>query len=143
MKRTMTAMTATALVLAGVLVGGCNINFSPQRPTSEPDVRGVITAVDLDGTGNGTMRVVWTEDAAIGAKAKYDAAEVTLGDATIPDKKVGDTFEPVTTAELTPGTIVQVWFTGKVKESYPVQADATQVEVLGTYSGALPTPVGP
>lgn len=136
-------MTAIAFVLVGVFVAGCSIDFSPQRPTSAPDVRGVITAVDLDGSGNGTMRVVWAEDAAIGEKAKYDAADVTLGDSTLYDKKVGETFEPVTTADLTTGTIVQVWFTGAVKESSPVQASATQIEVLGTYTGALPTPAGP
>ena len=40
------------------------------------------------------------------------------------------------------GDVAEVWFEGAVAESYPVQAGASDVVLIGSYTGELPTPMG-
>ena len=40
------------------------------------------------------------------------------------------------------GTVAEAWFTGPVAESYPVQATAKTIVIVGTYDGELPEPPG-
>lgn len=133
----------TALAIAAVLsLTGC---FGAQRPDGPPSIRGVITSTEpqADG-GNGGMRVVWAEDPIIGSRAEFDAADVRVSaDATIvraePERPGA---EEIAFSQLEVGDIVEVWFTGAVAESYPVQAEAEYVSVIGRYEGALPEPPG-
>jgi beta-N-acetylhexosaminidase len=76
-------------------------------------------------TGDGGSILVIGE---IQADTDYDKAYVSVGaDVEIIDLD-GKRFA---FEDLSPLTEVEVWFTGPVAESYPVQAAAKHIEVLG------------
>ncbi|MBN2847163.1 MAG: hypothetical protein JXP72_01795 [Coriobacteriia bacterium] len=128
---------AACLALAGCAAG------APSAPSTEPDIRGVVTDVSSAGDGSASLRVVWTEDAAIGAQAGYDAAQVTVnGDTELLARAADGSTAAAEIADITVGTVVEAWFEGPVAESYPVQATAGTLVIIGTYSGELPEPPG-
>jgi len=138
--RSARAAALAALVALTVCAGGCS-NGEPDRV---PDLRGVVTSIAPSDAG-GSLRVVWADDPAIGAKADYDAAQVTVTDETVLRKSSPTSKrqpQPLAFAQLRPGDIVEVWFTGAVAESYPVQATAERLELIGRYAGELPVPPG-
>ena len=136
------AMIGAGLLVGALLVGCAEGGFQPQVPTSNPDLRGVVTSIAWGDDANASARVVWTDDPAVGAKAGYDAAQVAIVKGTDIQRKVDGGYEPASDAELKVGTIVEVWFTGAVAESYPVQATAATVAIVGVYDGELPVPPG-
>lgn len=114
------------------------------RPPSEPpSVTGVVTDVQATDAG-GSMRVVWTDELQVGEKAAYDAAQVGVSEDTTLRKRTGESeWEEIAFTDVRPGDVVDVWFGGNaVAESYPVQAGAVWVDVIGTFEGELPTPQG-
>ena len=128
-----------ALTALGLALAAC----APGVPSTEPDIRGVVT--DVSGAGGETvsMRVVWTHDAAVGAQAAYDAAQVTANADTEWFSRAADGSTAAAEAsEVAVGTVVEAWFEGAVAESYPVQATAGTIVIVGTYSGELPEPPG-
>ncbi len=137
MNRVMTV--ALSLVLAVVLTGCAN-----RPPSGSPDIHGVVTS--LDGGTNGTLslRVVWDKD--LGTQLQYDAAQVYVTSKT---RVFATTTGNVADATKIPSTqlrvrdIVEVWFTGAVRESYPVQVDASDVVVLGQLDASQPLPTPP
>lgn len=96
---------------------------NPATPPAEaPSIRGTITAITTGGSGIGTIRVEENPNEQSGS-AK---ASVTLKPETgiwLPDGRPG------IFADLRSGQAVKVWFTGPVRESYPVQADASAVVI--------------
>lgn len=130
------AVLAVCAALAGCAAGG------PSAPAGEPDIRGVVT--DVSGAGESvSMRVVWMDDAAIGAQAGYDAAQVTAtGDTEVLTRAVDGSITAAEASDVAVGTVVEAWFEGAVAESYPVQATAGTLVIVGTYSGELPKPPG-
>ena len=110
----------------GIAIGlstapGCG--HTPTRvPTTPPDIAGHITAVDPAGERIGTIRVeAAPQDSTGSAKAVVRVGQVTtvIG----PGGRVG------TFASLEVGQSVRVWFSGPVRESYPLQAAAATVVV--------------
>jgi uncharacterized protein YceK len=135
------SLVALVVVLAaGVLVAGCGA-IQSRVPTAEPSIRGVVTSV-APGAMDTSIRVVWTDDPAVGEKASLDAAQVEITDATDVLRKTGDTLSPVSPQDFETGDVVEAWFAGAVAESYPVQATAATVLVVGHFSGPLPVPPG-
>lgn len=145
----------SAIVLVGLLLAGCAIDLGSQDlPEGDPDIRGVVTSyeqggeptdegADLSAADYPSMQVVWTDDPSVGALADYDAAYVRTTETTQFLKKVdGEYVDQGVLEDLAVGSVVEVWFTGPVAESYPVQATAGTVVVIGTYDGELPTPPG-
>jgi uncharacterized protein DUF3221 len=121
-RRCITTLAAAASMAIGLaIVLGCG--HSPTRvPTSPPDITGQVTAVDPAGEGIGTIRVeAAPQDSSGSAKAvvRVGPATTVIG----PGSKVG-TFET-----LQVGQSVRIWFTGSVRESYPLQAAAATVVV--------------
>lgn len=89
------------------------------------------------------MRVVWTKDPKIGDKAEFDAAQIAITKGSRVFRRIDyGPNEVLGAGLLRVGYIVEVWFTGPVAESYPVQATADYVLVTGVYDGALPEPPG-
>ena len=128
-----------ALTALGLALTGC----APSVPSTEPDIRGVVT--DVSGAGGETvsMRVVWTDDAAVGAQAAYDGAQVTANADTEWLSRVPDgSIAAAEASEVAVGTVVEAWFEGPVAESYPVQATAKTIVIVGAYDGKLPEPPG-
>lgn len=124
-----------------VTLAGCAAG-APSAPTSEPDIRGVVTAVSGGGESV-SLRVVWTDDAAVGAQAGYDAAQVAVNDDTEVLARAADgSVSAAEAADIAVGTAVEAWFEGAVAESYPVQATAGTLVITGSYNGELPEPPG-
>lgn len=129
-------VAAVGLALAGCAFG------APDAPATEPDIRGVVTDVSNAGEAV-SMRVVWADDAAIGAQAGYDAAQVTANaDTEVFSRAADGSTAAAGAADITVGTVVEAWFEGAVAESYPVQATAGAIVIIGSYSGELPEPPG-
>lgn len=132
--RTLSAV-AVCVALAGCAAGG------PSAPADEPDIRGVVTGVS--GGETVSLRVVWTDDAAIGAQAGYDAAQVAVtGDTEVLARAADGSVSAAEAGDIAVGTVVEAWFEGAVAESYPVQATAGTVVITGSYTGELPEPPG-
>ena len=130
-------VAAACLALTGCAAG------APSAPDTEPDIRGVVTDVSSAGGSSASLRVVWTEDAVIGAQTGYDAAQVAVNDDTELLSRAADgSVADAEIEEIAVGTVVEAWFEGPVAESYPVQAMAGTIVIVGTYSGELPEPPG-
>lgn len=132
--RQLPAFAALAAVSLVVIVSGC----AQSAPKTPPSIRGVVTEPATGGgTQGGAVLVVWSEELGV-QKAEFDAAAIRLakGGVVIVDRKKS------TLDALERGDLVRAWFTGPVAESYPVQAGASRIEVVGSYDGELPTPGG-
>jgi hypothetical protein len=133
MRHTIAALAALAAlaVLGAAVVGGCGgataaqpASPSPSAPPSGPaDITGVVDTLTPGSAGGAALLVVADGSAA----GEYDKAWVSV----TPDTVVW-TLEGAkgTAAGLGLGQTVSVWFTGPVRESYPVQATAGVVRVL-------------
>jgi len=96
----------------------------PKTPAS---IRGVITSASLEGGttlagARGSVRV----ESAHPEPGSYDKAVVAWDGETRIARRDGT---PATADELAKGVAVSVWFTGPVRESYPVQAFARLIVV--------------
>lgn len=128
-----------ALSVAIALAAGCGQSGPPDSP---PSIRGVVTSIDATN-GGGSMRVVWTQDPMVGEMAEYDAAQVGVSSDTKAWRMTDSgEAESVQFAQIVVGDVVEAWFSGPVAESYPVQAGADDVLVVGRYDGELPVPQG-
>lgn len=137
MNRTMSL--ALSLVLAVVLTGCSN-----RPPSRSPDIRGIVTSLDEGTNGTLSMRVVWDKD--LGTQLQYDAAQVYVTSKTrvfaTTTGNVADATK-ISSTQLRVRDIVEVWFTGAVRESYPVQVDASDVVVVGQLDTGQPLPTPP
>jgi beta-N-acetylhexosaminidase len=131
-----------ALIVSVVLIAS-SAACQKAPPSTEPSIRGVVTSVERAETGI-QMRVVWTNDATVGQMAEYDAAQISTDSKTDFFDRPGGNGEaqPLDAMELAVGDVVEVWFSGPVAESYPVQAGASDVVRTGRYDGQPPAPPG-
>jgi len=115
------ACMIVALSLLVLALTGC----STQEPVGSPDIRGIISAITMAETGDGGTLLVMGE---IEDNTTYDRAYISVdADVEITDMD----GKRVAFRELSPRIEVEVWFTGPVAESYPVQATAMRIVVLG------------
>lgn len=139
-RRSAAGIAAVALFALTLATAGCG----GSQPDRTPDLRGFVTQIEPSDAG-GSVRVVWTDDPAVGPKASYDAGQVTIDDKTVLQKKAPNSKrqpQPLAFAQLSTGDVVDVWFSGPVAESYPVQAGAERLQLVGRYEGELPVPPG-
>ncbi len=131
-------LTAVLVLAMSIVLGGCNTSGGVAR--TEPAVRGVITSLDLAENAKAAhMLVVWTDDPDVGDSTDLVAAQVGIASDAIVERTAGSgDYERIEPSELQVGDIVEVWFTGPVRESYPGQADAERVRVTGCYAKPLP-----
>jgi hypothetical protein len=124
------------IVLAGaaaalMFASGCGRDGGSVRPSESPsgrpDITGIVwQATGAEGSGSlGTLLVV----AQHGVPSAYDRASVNATSATTWLDVEGDDIE-IPPLEQLAGRRVAVTFSGPVRESYPVQADAGTVRVL-------------
>lgn len=116
------AFALSAALVALLILAGC----SPAPPKEAASISGSITTVT---PGYGTLGSVLVEGPT-GASAAYDKASVNITASTTLLRKIADGYEGVSFADLDVGMRVDVWFTGPVAESYPVQATADAVVVV-------------
>jgi hypothetical protein len=93
---------------------------------ADPSIRGMITIVTPGSDSLGAILVEETAPQGL----SYDKASLTITKKTTLLKRVGDDYARIAFADLTKGTLVEVWITGAVAESYPVQAAADTLVVL-------------
>jgi hypothetical protein len=121
-------MRAAALML-GLAAAACSSpgepgpgSFSLSVPGEGADIIGDVTQVE----GSGATRSLLVEQVPT-RSAGYPIARVYVTASTRILARSGGQVTRATAADLTTGTRVHAWFTGAVRESYPVQADAGTV----------------
>jgi hypothetical protein len=97
---------------------------STRAPAGPPSIEGRVTAVDRAGERIGSIRVEANPSDSAGSDKAV--VRITQG-TTIVRGDSGADFNV-----LSRGQWVRVWFTGPVRESYPVQADAARVQIDST-----------
>jgi hypothetical protein len=119
------------IVLAALVVSaGCGLRL----PSDPPAIRGYVTSVSTaaGGTSNqafaGTILVEASKDA---TGTSLDKASLTVAGG-VPVLRVtkDGTVEAASFADLRVGIQVEAWVDGPVRESYPVQADASCVAII-------------
>jgi Protein of unknown function (DUF3221) len=108
-------------MLLTVVITACAPS-APHAPSGPPSIEGRVTAVNRAGEQNGSIRVEANPSDISGS----DKAVVTVTQRT--DILRADST-PAGFSALSTGQWVRVWFTGPVRESYPVQADAARVQI--------------
>jgi hypothetical protein len=112
-------ISARGLALLAMALGilGCT-QGAPRAPSNPPAMAGYVTAIDPAGDRIGSIRVEERPGESAGsAKAVVrimQGTEITRGDSARAEFR-----------SLAKGQWVRVWFTGPVRESYPLQADAS------------------
>lgn len=109
--------------LVGTLVtlGGASCaRTAVELPDTPPSIAGTITSVDIDGEHLASLRV----EAVPGEEAGSDKAVVRIEQGT---ELLNDSGQRIGLSHFKVGRKVRAWFTGPVRESYPVQADASMV----------------
>lgn len=115
-------LVGVVVISVALLLSGC----LPGPPSSEPSIRGTITSVT---PGDGNLGAIMVEGPAGGATS-YDKASVNVAASTKVLLRGADGYGRLTYTELKVGDAVEVWFTGAVAESYPVQATARAIVVV-------------
>lgn len=116
------AAVLVALALSAVLAG-CAVSAPPD---SQPSIRGPITSISAGAEGFGTILVEETSPQGL----SFDKASLAITKDTKLLKRDGDGYVEFAYGGLSEGMFVEVWITGPVRESYPVQADADTLVVL-------------
>ena len=128
MKRTRFSALLGLLISLLALVVGCAPSGGAVK--GEADFTGEVTDVQHIGRGD-VLGSVLAEEKVVTQDGEYlDKYVLTVkSDTAIFDERGGDrrsaTFEA-----LAVGQRVQVWFSGPVKESYPMQVDAGQIVIV-------------
>jgi uncharacterized protein DUF3221 len=98
---------------------------TPRAPAGPPSIEGRVTAVDRAGERIGSIRVEANPSESSGSDKAV--VRITQGTAIVRADSAPADFNA-----LSSGQWVRVWFTGPVRESYPVQADAARVQIDST-----------
>lgn len=116
---------AAVLVALAVFatLAGC---APPAPPGGEPSIRGVITTIT---PGEGNLGAVLVEETSPQGLS-FDKASLAITKDTRILRGAAGSFERIGFADLKQGMLVEVWITGPVAESYPVQAAADTLVVL-------------
>ena len=117
------ALLAMSAVFAPVALGGC-ASLAP--PDGEPSIRGSVTSITPRSDGLGIILV----EEASPQGLDYDKASLAITKDTDLLKRVGNGYVEITIEDIRTGMAVEVWITGPVRESYPIQADADTVVEL-------------
>jgi hypothetical protein len=120
----LTAILSGILLLVIILgFTGCG-NFQEVNPTySEPGIRGYITKIDSEN-GNASILV----EGNIEEDTQFDKALARIDKNTMIQKdNLSRLFE---VSDLNVGDKVEVYFTGAIAESYPVQGTAAIVRII-------------
>ena len=118
--------TLILLLLIAALATGCK----PAAPSPDFDIQGRITDILPGGQYKDFLGTIRIEGEPV-AGASYDKAVVAVTKSTRIWEKRGDSYVKASWADLQFGALVQAKFTGPVRESYPVQADAAEIVILG------------
>ena len=117
------------LALALTIAAACATKVA--LPSRDPEVRGIVTAVTPSEAGEtggerlGTLRI--EENPADSSGSPKWVLTITAN--TIVLVRPGEITEPASFQRLVTGQRVDAWITGPVRESYPMQAEASHILV--------------
>jgi hypothetical protein len=120
---------ATTLAVAGLALVMLLAACAATVPADPASINGGVTAV-VSGDGRPSSITVETSGAQP-AGTISDKATVTIPPTTQFFAADGSAAKLDAISAIGKGTRVRVWFTGPVAESYPVQATAGAVQILG------------
>ncbi len=119
------------ILIALTLTVACLLEGFLSFSSSRIDVRGAITNIDLaKGESRGKVLARALIEGAKEPDTQVDKAIVTVTAETEVFIKQGGERKPAEFAALKEGQRVEARFTGPVRESYPVQADAAEITIL-------------
>lgn len=128
------------IAMISVLVTGCSSSDETPDPTATPvqtvpDFIGSITDIQQIGNDDviGTIQVEATVKTDNGSY--IDKYIVTVKDETLILQQEDEVAGHISFDELEVGQQARVWFSGPVKESYPMQVDAKQIMVVEIENG--------
>ena len=113
-------------LLMGLTVVAVDCTSSPQALDTEPYFTGWVTEIHPIGE-KGTLGQILVEDQSDKLVAKY---MVTIKDETLIFKQDGEERRQVTFEALETTQQVQIWFSGPIMESFPMQGTAQQVVII-------------
>ena len=120
----MKSFRALSALLALLLFAACAYRTGSETlPTTDPSIRGTVTRVGPD-----EPRTVLVEEKP-GEESGSNKASVRLTGETRLLRRSGEAVQRAALEDLAVGQTVSVWFTGPVRESYPVQADAGTIVI--------------
>jgi hypothetical protein len=118
----------TMISLAAVLALGAILSTAgcaPKPPSTPPGITGIVTSL-TPGDERPANILVEAPAAATGSNA--NKAQVTVEPSTLFFDAQGKQAKG---SAIAVGTNVNVWFVGAVAESFPVQATAAAIQILG------------
>ncbi|MBS4537525.1 DUF3221 domain-containing protein [Clostridium sp. D2Q-11] len=122
------------IILLMISIAGCTQDSKAPSSDDNSSTDGDSQFVEYGVAGNITEITVSEDDSILGTihvegpkdnGATYDNAIVTV----LPDTKIYSN-DTVNFKDLEVGMYVEIFFKGEVKESYPVQADAKQINII-------------
>jgi len=113
----------------GLMVVAVDCTSSPKALDTEADFTGWVTEIHPIGE-NGTLGQILVEDQSDKLVDKY---MVTIKDETLIFKQDGENLHQVAFAALETTQQVQIWVSGPIMESFPMQATAQQVVIVKKY----------
>lgn len=111
----MKSVSVFVFAIMGLVASSCHAEKAPVS------IRGEI----MMAKGSGILVEGKKED-----DTSHDKAMVTIIKKTTILRVEGELLKPATADDLKKGVRVEITFTGPVKESYPVQADARRIVIL-------------
>ena len=122
----MRAYRRVAVVLVTAVVVFSLAGCAPTPPSEPPTIpNGVITSVSAGSGGLGSV-LVESED----PDTTFDVASVSVTEKTTLLRETDNGYVEAAFADLAEGARVDIWITGPVAESYPVQAGADFMVIL-------------
>lgn len=113
-------------LLIGLMVVAADYTSAPKALKTEADFTGFITEIHPIGKGD-TIGQILVESHADKLVDKY---MVTIKDETLILQQDGENHRKVAFEALEITQRVQIWFSGPILESFPMQATAQQVVVI-------------
>jgi hypothetical protein len=127
------------ILLPLLLVTGCGSSGNgqdiPGADRGDADIRGDITNISVMESGAGGMLGSILIEGELEKDTQFDKASVTVTEETRIFRQLDDETVEADFADLSVGQRVQAVFTGPVAESYPVQATAAEIVILGAADG--------
>ena len=112
-------------LLMGLMVVAVDCASAPKALETEADFTGFVTEIQAIGKG-GTLGQILVESHADKLVDKY---MVTIKDETLIFEQDGENRRKVTFGALETRQRVQIWFSGPILESFPMQGTARQVVI--------------
>jgi hypothetical protein len=109
-----------------LILSGCRITGAARPSGGNPSIRGTVVTIAAPSRVISGFMVEGHQD----ADTTYDKASVRVTEGTHVFIKQGENYTEASASALQVGQAVEVWFTGPVAESYPVQATAQQIVIV-------------